>query len=87
MSVTIESYVSVDPTSPMSTELNRIDGDIEIVIGSARGGASAVRLLLDDAHTCRRLGRLLADAGDLLESSLSGALSPDAAFGPGPAIR
>ena len=77
MSITVESYVKIDSHSPMSSELNRIDGDIEVVIGSARGHTSAVRLLIDDVDTCRRLGALLIEAGVRLESALSDETSPD----------
>ncbi|MFC5285446.1 hypothetical protein ACFPM7_00120 [Actinokineospora guangxiensis] len=87
MSIKIESYVQVDSHSPMSSELNRVDGDIEVVIGSSRGYTSSVRLLIDDVDTCKRLGALLIDAGDRLETALSDATCSDGSDERAPALR
>lgn len=68
MSLTVDSSVMIDTSSPMTWELREVDQEVEVVIGSQRGYSSALRLVLSEPGACEKLAKVLLDAGERLSA-------------------
>ena len=62
----IESYVEMEPGTPVSWDLQEADEQVEVCVGSRLGMSSAVRLVFPDAVTLTHMITELIEARDRL---------------------
>ena len=70
MTINVESYVEIEPGSPMTYDVRISDEEVEVIVGSNRGLSSSLRLMLNDPATCAKLARVLTEAGEQFERAL-----------------
>lgn len=61
--INVDSWVEIEPGTPISHEVRILDRNAEVVIGPAVGTTSVVRLLVSSPATCAELARAFSRAG------------------------
>lgn len=68
--INVDSWVEIEPGTPISHEVRILDRNAEVVIGPTVGTSSVIRLLVSDPTQCAHLARAFARAGAELAAGL-----------------
>jgi hypothetical protein len=68
--INVDSWVEIEPGTPISHEVRILDRNAEVVIGPSLGRTSVIRLLVSDPVQCAQLARAFSRAGAELAAGL-----------------
>ena len=62
--ITTETYVRIEPGTPVTHKIETADGEAHVVIGAITGSGSAVALTFNDPDMFRRVADAIMEARD-----------------------
>jgi hypothetical protein len=74
-----DQYIRIRRGCPMTVELHKMDGFVEIILGEERFSGSCLRLQIQDPDTCTRFRETIDDAQNQLLDNTSANPRPDSA--------